>query len=92
MRKKKKREETLQWVFNPNVAQYEVATGRPNGHKVQKRPLCDTKSGRRERGERRKANSREGDSGERGWRVTVLRAGGRGLKAGSGKGGRREAW
>ena len=67
-----------------------VATGRPNGHKVQKCSLCDTKSGRRERVERHKANSRKGESGERGWhKVMVLRAGGRGLRVGSGTGGRR---
>ena len=35
----------------------------------------DTKSGHRERGERPKANSREGDSREQGQCVMVLRAG-----------------
>ena len=36
-------------VFNPIVAQYEVATGQPYGHKVQKRSLCDTESDHREK-------------------------------------------
>ena len=34
----------LQRVFNPTVARYEVAMGRPYGHKVQKRSLGNTES------------------------------------------------
>ena len=34
----------LQRVFNPTVARYEVATGQPYGHKVQKCSLGNTKS------------------------------------------------
>ena len=39
----------LQGVSNPNVARCEVATGRPRGRKVQKRPLGDAESNRRGR-------------------------------------------
>ena len=49
---------TLQWIFNPTVARCEAATGRPNGHRVQKRSLCDTKSDQREGFEWHTANSR----------------------------------
>jgi hypothetical protein len=35
---------SLQWVFDPTVARSKVATGRPNGHKVQKCSLRNTKS------------------------------------------------
>ena len=49
---------TLQWIFNPTVARCEAATGRPNGHRVQKRSLRDTKSDRREGFEWHTANSR----------------------------------
>ena len=35
---------TLQRIFNPTVARCEGVTGRPYGHKVQKRSLGNTKS------------------------------------------------
>jgi hypothetical protein len=62
--KRKGKGEHLNGFFSPTVDRYEVATGRPNGHTVQKYSLRDMKSDRRERVERHTANSGGGKSGE----------------------------